>query len=91
MFKNIEGKCNVYNHVNKRNQIIKEINEARAEGKSFVESKIFVYFKDYEHLYLREYFESFGIYVHVANEDSLGCHYILDWSKFSLFDELPEL
>ena len=78
-------------NIEKRNQIVREINEARAEGKSLVESKVFVNFKDYEHCDLKQYFESFGFYVHVANEDSLGCHYILDWSKFNLFNEFPEL
>ena len=74
-------------NVIKKDQIIAEVNKAREERKTQVESKVQVLFEGesgFENLYLREYFESLGFQVYVCIDDTSSGHYILDWSLTDL-------
>ena len=68
-------------NINKCNQIINEIKEARAEGKTELFSKVYVLFNG-ESCELINYFESFKMYVNCMfgeNHDLEGGYLYIDW------------
>lgn len=75
-------------NITKRDQIVNEIKEARAEGKQELFSKVYVLFNG-ESYHLINYFESFKLYVKSMfgdDHDIHGGYLYIDWHLTNLND-----